>query len=998
MPDALDAAFSKYGQGPLAPGSPELPNAAPTEGELVSGAAPAPDALDSVFSRYGVGPLDPKPVVGPQPIFASGTDAVREGTVLERFLNALGLPNNAIAGATRAAMRGEDPLAGIRYGITNHTTFGTILSEQGMHGPVAGALGLGLDIALDPLTYIGVAELTALGKAAKAVSGGAKVAEMMAASTKGAERVGHLREAIRLGREEVRLGGAFAETAAQRAKLGQQAAFTMFGKPIVPRVMSERVFAMTDAIWKKAGETSVGEALSKSFQSAARRSPEPLRALFHANRAGAAVMTREGIEKLVQPYRDEVTKVSKAAKVDFDVAANIVAEAVQGGHSPAAIRAIIDAGKQRFGVPGLPTDPLVRATNAINAANAMILGAEKRVGIKIHALVGTQNYLKRAITPEAREIMRSVSPEMRGLAPRELTTKFGAQIQRDPQLRDLTISQINELAAQGQLKILGYKPVKEFFFEDPFIATAHRLEEGAHAIADINFLKGASAIYGHAFNPLKGSVPAGWRTLSSGIADDLGIRQTGRGGAIVQDMAFPKEVADLLDNHYEKIISPQYLQGFLKSYDSLAGAWKALTLPIWPSYHARNLLSDTWMITAVPGGMPLHRLPQRVAQATKALLKSPGGKVRLGQQWYTWDGLRQLAESKGVTEIGVGRDLDEIVRHPISGKPKGLDVITKSAPIQKAIAVGNARENLLRTAYFIERLARGEAPEIAALETKKRLFQYSDLSDFEKQVMRRVFPFYSWARNNIPFQIQHLLRRPGYGATLEKVREETGVAFDQSELGQGLDSLPQFLRRGVPLPLGTTPEGNPRFARLQNIIPLGDVANVATPAAIGQFMIDSSSPFPKAIAETSLNVDLFRSDLPAGRLERLAEFPGERESYLGVPVPSRWAPMLDLVRPIAELNRMNPGNVFGGHDVPSALGITRQQGDVSGKERLANYLLARTYAVDAVKEAERQRATARRELARAYYLLKQATARGDSANAEQIRQYIDQLVAGGGQP
>lgn len=999
MPDALDEAFAKYGPGPLAPGPAGTPGGYPTEGEPDPAQGPGLDALDAAFAQLGPGPAGPRPVVRGQPVFASAPDPVRAGTALEKFLDVLGTPNNAIAGAVQGVMAGKDPITGIKSGVANNTTFGTILSEQGMKGPVAAALGIGLDIALDPLTWIGVTELTVLGKAAKAATSGAKVNAMLATTTKGAAQAKHASEAARLGAEVTRLGGEFATTAAQRAKLGQQSLLTVAGRSVVPRVMSERVFAMTDAIWARAGQTSIGESLAKSFNSAARRVPEPLRAVFHANRAGAAVMTREGIEKLVQPYRDDVTKVAKAAHVDYEVAANIVSEAVQLGTSPARTLAIINAGKQRFGAQNLPNDPLVRAVNAINAANSMILGAEKRVGLKISALVGAQNYLKRAITPEAREAIRAAAPDLRGLSPRELTTKYGAQIQRDSQLRDLTISEINELAAQGKLKITGYKPVKEFFFEDPFIATAYRLEEGAHAIADINFLKAASGMYGHAFNPMAaggaGIPPAGWRTLASGIAQDLGIKRVAKGGAVFQDTAFPKEIADLLDNHYERVISPQYLQGFLKAYDSLAGAWKGLTLPLWPSYHARNLLSDTWMITAVPGGMPLWRLPQRVTQAVLALKKTKNGNVRIGRQWYKWDELGQLGESVGVSEINVVRDLDEIVRRPLSQKPTGLDVITQSAPIQKAIAAGNARENLLRMAYFIERLSRGEAPEVAALEVKKRLFQYGDLSDVEKQILRRVFPFYSWARNNIPFQIQHLLRRPGYGASLEKLREETAVAFGGADLSQGTEAMPTFLRRGVPLPLGTTASGDPRFARLQNIVPLGDVSQVSSPQALGQAVIDQMSPFPKALAESAMNIDLFRSDLPAGDLERLAAYPGERASYLGVPIPARVSPLLDLVRPIGELNRANPGNIFGGRNEPSPFGVTRSQADISGKERIANLLLARTYAVEALKESERKQQETKRELARAYYLLKRATARGDAVNADQLRQYIDRLIEQG---
>ncbi len=40
-------------------------------------------------------------------------------------------------------------------------------------------------------------------------------------------------------------------------------------------------------------------------------------------------------------------------------------------------------------------------------------------------------------------------------------------------------------------------------------------------------------------------------------------------------------------------------------------------------------------------------------------------------------------------------------------------------------------------------------------------FDYSDLSDWEQKWGKRVFPFYTWSRNNLPLQVEFLARNPG---------------------------------------------------------------------------------------------------------------------------------------------------------------------------------------------------------------------------------------------
>jgi hypothetical protein len=78
----------------------------------------------------------------------------------------------------------------------------------------------------------------------------------------------------------------------------------------------------------------------------------------------------------------------------------------------------------------------------------------------------------------------------------------------------------------------------------------------------------------------------------------------------------------------------------------------------------------------------------------------------------------------------------------------------------------------VRLALYLGRRRKGDTAAEAARFTNRHLFDYGDLTQFEKSVLRRVLPFYTFTARNTPQQVRALLERPGKYANLEKVREE----------------------------------------------------------------------------------------------------------------------------------------------------------------------------------------------------------------------------------
>jgi hypothetical protein len=113
------------------------------------------------------------------------------------------------------------------------------------------------------------------------------------------------------------------------------------------------------------------------------------------------------------------------------------------------------------------------------------------------------------------------------------------------------------------------------------------------------------------------------------------------------------------------------------------------------------------------------------------------------------------------------------------------------------------REDLPRVATAVEALRRGATWEEAAEYVAGHHFDYQHLTQFERNVARRLAPFYTFTARNIPLQTRKLITNPGKFAQYEKLRQEmaraTGVGEDAREARALYEKLE---KAGVELPEG----------------------------------------------------------------------------------------------------------------------------------------------------------------------------------------------------
>ena len=218
----------------------------------------------------------------------------------------------------------------------------------------------------------------------------------------------------------------------------------------------------------------------------------------------------------------------------------------------------------------------------------------------------------------------------------------------------------------------------------------------------------------------------------------------------------PGGIADDL-NRIEKVFgNNETMRGFLKYYDKVLTFWKGNVTVTSPGFHIRNEMGN--IFNAWLGGL---NNPKYYDDAFQVL---HGGTVKIGK-WGAEE-LKDMATQLRVYKPE-GAFMGEItrVRPELEGPAKLKQLVNpispRFAPVELGRDVGSAMENNARLALFLNRLDMGDSPVKAAQWVKKYLFDYGELTPFESQVMRRIIPFYTWMRKNVPLQLEHVVTSPG---------------------------------------------------------------------------------------------------------------------------------------------------------------------------------------------------------------------------------------------
>lgn len=420
-----------------------------------------------------------------------------------------------------------------------------------------------------------------------------------------------------------------------------------------------------------------------------------------------------------------------------------------------------------------------------------------------------------------------------------------------------------ELKAAREAYLAGKSKVyiPEFTSDIPYLAYlgGRRMARAEAGQAFFDFIKANPSLY--STTPIEGWVKS--------TAPEL------------KGLYFNPHLVKEIDLVRKAFVSEETTKDLIRLFDSMQNYWKLQTLGLFPSYHFRNFIGNLW--NNYLGGVvnPLvykkaFRIQQKVARGIPL-----DTKEKL---------IYDLARKYGVIGRGFyGREIPSVLPELAPTRFQQFIDITKRPAQFGMEKFGRNIEDNARLTHFIDKYRKGWSPQEAALSVKKYLFDYGELTDFEKNVLRRLMPFYSWTRKNLPLQVEALLKRPGKVLPIEKARRS---------LAQGIGSppeefMPEWVRERMPVTFAKRGREYSYFP-LESWLPYADISKLERPTEIlGELL----SP----IIRTPLELVQNRSWYFEAPIER---YKGETREFLRKDIPVRLAYVLQQLRVLNELHRL----------------------------------------------------------------------------------------------
>lgn len=725
-------------------------------------------------------------------LFSGLKDAVLEGgktagvSALEgisRLVNFVTAREAGLAKGIIMQMRGEGTvLEGLQQGVKENIGFSEVLKELDVpEGPelakifgisvtARGAAGLALDILLDPLTYVSFGA-TAPGRVAAKV--GAKSILRKGTAEIGAKSVARFAGKTLLTDKELIRG----VKAMRATKQGQalEHALDMFA--------ASKLSQFT----RKAGK-QLGAAFIPGFG----QNKQTFNFLRRVEREIA-----RGRTEIATTFDELFSGVSKEDRLlYFDTKWNAMKEesAFREGLRKKGLKGKdFSKAAQKFGRRQMPTKDLQIIDDALfNAKDGFMVRLAREAGLPEEIMF--QNYM--------RSIFDGVAQETK------LATGKRVSFAK---LRKLSATKKKEFVEKNLLR----DPVKALSTVADDLLTTGKVN---------NAIKVVIRKYGQKFPNARAAQELGYQQFfpegTLQLFKPKALQDTALLAATKKKPKFlPTEVAKAMEDFGKRNNFDSNL--LLKGLDGFTRKFKPWVTAAWPAFHFRNAMSNR-VLRFLNEGWKSFKAADDI-DAVKILSNSSDlgeRTIRVGNSNISLETVKNWAKKDGITEtsqfwadIG-GASLDKV---PVGQFKARLGAFVNPLAKDNNIIslgrkIGSAVEDEAKLAAYVRALKDGFSRTEAADIAFQGLFDYSKLTQFERQFMRRLFPFYSFTRNNFELQLKTVLQNPGRQATMFKLMKDLqqealkDLSTEELEAFNELKNT-SFMRNTFALPVGQDKDG-----------------------------------------------------------------------------------------------------------------------------------------------------------------------------------------------
>lgn len=348
-----------------------------------------------------------------------------------------------------------------------------------------------------------------------------------------------------------------------------------------------------------------------------------------------------------------------------------------------------------------------------------------------------------------------------------------------------------------------------------------------------------------------------------------------------------KEVNDAIvdkANQARKLSQAKDESRALQLYDKFLHFMKLNQTSVMPSFHVRNKASNVfqnWL------GVGRDAFDLKMQRDTFLASKSYGDVEKLRKirpitttngEVYHWDEIYNLALGHNVIDegffaqdIGAGAMSSGILKNKLKPSLNPTDT-ANFMPYKVGAKVGTLVENSDRLIHFTSMLKQGKTVQEASESSIKYLFDYSDLTAFEKTWMKRIFPYYTWMRKNGRLQVSEFIEQPGkYQMVAKGMNGVQGMNNEEDIVDDRYVS--DFAKDWIQTPFSFTKKdenGMPKMGKdgkperepilLSPNMPFMDLARLPDPTQMGNTIREFASqtaPQLKVPVELAMNKNLF---------------------------------------------------------------------------------------------------------------------------------------------
>ena len=305
------------------------------------------------------------------------------------------------------------------------------------------------------------------------------------------------------------------------------------------------------------------------------------------------------------------------------------------------------------------------------------------------------------------------------------------------------------------------------------------------------------------------------------------------------ELVFHPAIAKSFEKMMEGISNDELTEGFWKNFDKLQRYWKASVTSIFPMFHGRNAISNVFLNMMDLGyevfnpkthamSMDIVAKDRISSRLMKRMVGSGDDAVKASQEFsemmgrnmftdksgYTWtygelhkvikdNGLAFTPNVTGATDIGDAGELSKFFGLDQSKRKQALQKLNPLNVEQNVIIkggreLGSLIEEQARITNFITNLRNTGDVGHAVSRSKQFLFDYGNLTSFERNVLRRLIPFYSFTKFNLELQAKTLLSSPGRISSQIKAIQSIGDLIGGEQMtAEEQKLLPPWLANSI---------------------------------------------------------------------------------------------------------------------------------------------------------------------------------------------------------